>query len=556
MSHEIRTPINAVLGMDEMILRESKDEAITEYAQDIQNAGRTLLSIVNDVLDFSKIEAGKMDIVNAEYDLSSVLNDITNLIRFRAEKKNLEFEIHVDESLPSHLIGDAFRIHQVAVNILVNAVKYTKKGKVILTVGQVKTYESGMEVVGTKKRRRCGETNELQEKQEDADMIGLCITVTDTGVGIKEEDRVKLFHQFERLDIDQNRSIEGTGLGLAITSRLVRLMHGTMNVQSTYGKGSTFTIVVPQQIAAYEAIGNFEERYHRFTSTRGSYHETFTAPQAKILVVDDNEINLKLIQGLLKRTQVQVEICTSGQEVLERVRKEFFDVIFMDHLMPEMDGIETLHQMERLPDNLCSGTPVIALTANAISGMKEMYLREGFTDYLSKPIDGLLLEKMLMGYLPQDKISRETAGGERMRQNVGNEQRIENEQSTGENALLDPKTGYTYCMGDQAVYRDILQIFCDSRPEKEGNIRKEYAQEDWNRYKVHVHALKSTALTIGAKPLSLSARELEYAAKRYESGDEPEKALEYIHTHQEETMQLYEDTVKTCLEFLASFTTA
>lgn len=522
MSHEIRTPINAVLGMDEMILRESDNEQITAYALDIQSAGRNLLAIVNDILDFSRIESGHMEITEAEYDLGSFLNDIINLFRFRAEKKGIAFEVHVSESLPSHLIGDEFRIRQVVINLLGNAVKYTNKGKVELIVLPVAGYRGG------------NETFSLQ------------ISVRDTGVGIREEDKARLFTKFERLDPLRNRGVEGTGLGLAISGQLVKLMHGRFEVNSEYGVGSTFTVEIPQKRCTTDQIGNFEERYRKFTAPVARYKESFRAPEAAVLVVDDNEMNLKLMQGLLKRTQVKVTFCGGGEEALRIVESQQFDLIFMDHLMPDLDGIETLHRMQQQPVNCCRNTPVIALTANAISGMKEMYLKEGFTDYLSKPIDGLLLEKMVMQYLPRRKVIEIVQDAKVQ----ASEKPAPGSSAEAASGVVDFQLGATYCMGDHSVYLDILRIFCDSYQEKRRIIETEYEQQDWSRYQVHVHALKSTSLTIGARVLSAAARELEYAAKRYADREQPEKALEYIHTNQASMLQLYEETIAVCSNYL------
>ena len=378
MSHEIRTPINAVLGMDAMILRECKDESIREYALNIQNAGQTLLSLINDILDFSKIESGKMEIVPVEYDFSSMIHDVVNMIMMRAEDKGLKMNLSVDRTLPYKVYGDEVRIRQILTNLLTNAVKYTKEGSM------------GLSVSG----------------QRDGDDIILSFEVEDTGIGIKPEDIEKLFARFERIEEERNRNIEGTGLGMSITMQLLKLMDSELMVESEYGVGSKFSFEIRQKIVSDEPIGNLEERIKELP-TQYSYDVAFVAPNARILVVDDNAMNRKVFMNLLKQTKVQVEDTESGKECLELVQQKHYDLIFLDHMMPEMDGVETLHHMKELEDYPCKDTPVIALTANAIQGAKEMYLREGFDDFLSKPIQPEKLEKMIKARLPKELMVRE-----------------------------------------------------------------------------------------------------------------------------------------------------
>jgi len=373
MSHEIRTPINAILGMNEMILREEKDEAIYEYASSVHTAANTLLTLVNDVLDFSKIESGKMEIIPTEYELGSLINDSYNMIAESLEKKGLAIEVQCDESLPRILKGDEVRIRQIFTNLLSNAVKYTEQGRVKITVK--------------------GIANENEFR--------LILQVEDTGIGIRPEDIDKLFHKFERLDVIKNHNIQGTGLGLSITGQLVELMHGEIRVESTYGAGSCFTVSLPQQIVDNSPLGRIGE-YHSTVKT--GYHESFHAPSTEILVVDDVEMNLILVRNLLKQTQIQIDTALSGEQCLKMCSRKHYDVIFMDHMMPEMDGIETLARMKKMLDSPNKNTPVIMLTANALTGMREEYLRQGFQDYISKPIQGGRLESLLLKYLPGDKV--------------------------------------------------------------------------------------------------------------------------------------------------------
>lgn len=382
MSHEIRTPINAIMGMNEMVLRESRDEHIREYAANIQSASKTLLSLINDILDFSKIEAGKMEIIPAPYETAAFLQDVVNMTSVKAKQKQLDFQVETDPKLPSVLCGDEVRNRQIIVNILNNAVKYTRQGRVKLLVGGI--------------------------REEQA--FALKMQVEDTGIGIKKEDLDKLFDGFQRLDLEQNRNIEGTGLGLAITHNLLEQMNGHMEVSSEYGKGSVFTVYLMQEVVDESPVGDFRQKFKEVAKQGEEYRESFTAPDAKVLVVDDTEMNLMVVKALLKKTDIQVVTCLSGRECLELVTKEQFDVILLDHMMPDMDGMETLERLKG-SENQCRSVPVIALTANAIVGAREEYIKAGFSDYLSKPIEGAELEKMLFEYLPREKTKPYSSSG-------------------------------------------------------------------------------------------------------------------------------------------------
>ena len=394
MSHEIRTPINAVLGMDEMILRESNEADVIKYAEDIRSAGSSLLGIVNDILDFSKIEAGKLDILPVEYEFASVINDLYNLIKKRAEDKGLELKLDIDPTIPSVLYGDEIRVKQVITNILTNAVKYTEEGSVTLTVRR-------MDVSA---HEESGGYNDRHGKACFRNPVKLYVSVKDTGIGIREEDVEKLFHAFERVDEERNRNIEGTGLGLNITSMLLELMDSRLEVESTYGKGSDFSFTVKQGISRDEPIGDISERFSSRSSSHETYRESFRADQAHILVVDDTRMNLDVVKNLLKKTRIGIDTAESGEEALRLVRENRYDMIFLDHRMPHMDGIECFRQMKVMEDNKNKDVPVVSLTANAVSGAREEYLTEGFADYLSKPIDSEKLEAMLIRYLPKEKV--------------------------------------------------------------------------------------------------------------------------------------------------------
>jgi len=524
MSHEIRTPINAVLGMNEMILRESDDANVREYAGKAHNAGKTLLNLINDILDLSKIEAGKMEIVNDVYYLSSVLNNVVNMMRVKAEEKKLEFRVEVDEKIPDLLMGDDTRISQVIINILNNAVKYTREGSVCLKVEKADALTAdGTDAVGE-------------------DEVVLKISVSDTGIGIREEDMGKLFGNFERLDQKANKNVEGTGLGLSITVKMLEMMNGRIEVESVYGKGSTFTIYIPQAVEGDVMIGDFEAKFAEYVKSLNDYKETFRAPDAHILVVDDNEMNLFVVEKLLKTTEVTVSCCDSGERCLELIRQRHYDVILLDHMMPELDGVETLKRMKEMKHHLCKDTPVIALTANAIVGVREMYLADGFDDYLSKPVDANELEAILRKHLPEDKVIVEI-----LEPQVSVEEfftPLPDEECEEPGQYIDRDTAMIYCAGSDEIFREFLGMFCNLYEKKKAKILSCYDSGNWEEYGIELHSLKSTSLSIGGKQISELAFELEKAGK---SGDEA-----FIRAHHEEAMELYERTVQEGLGILES----
>lgn len=516
MSHEIRTPINAVLGMDEMILRENTDESTLSYAQDIQTAGQTLLSLVNDILDFSKIEAGKMDIIPVDYSSATMLNDLVNMIEPRAEKKGLRLIVQVDPALPETLHGDEIRVKQVITNILTNAVKYTEKGSVTLSVSFAKT---------------AGERGKLR------------VSIADTGIGIKEEDLKKLFSAFERIEEKRNRSIEGTGLGMNITQQLLAMMGSRLDVQSVYGTGSTFSFDVEQGVVSWQAVGDFAEALRKAKASRTRYHEQFTAPGATILVVDDTPLNLKVIRGLLKQTQISVVTAESGAEALRAVAAQDFDVIFLDHLMPDMDGIETVARLRNETRAGTLHTPVICLTANAVSGAKEAYIEAGFTDYLTKPIESAKLEAMLLAYLPEEKVrmsdrnagTEGTAGQDEKASRQDEMAAGHAEETAGQetqampdsfakmfaqpeelpqwlSALpgVDAKAGVQAC-GFLDTYLDVLKTCKETLPDTMATIKSAMEGGDWRAYTIKVHAIKSSLRIIGDAEGSAMAAGLEAA---------------------------------------------
>lgn len=501
MSHEIRTPINAVLGMDTMILREAKDSKIKEYALDIQNAGQSLLALINDILDFSKIESGKMEIIPVEYDFSSLIHDISNMINTKVKSKKLNFIIHADEAIPSKMLGDDVRIRQILINLLNNAVKYTFEGNIELYI----------------------------ECQIEGRKVLLTFMVKDTGIGIKEQDIDKLFKEFERIEEKRNRNIEGTGLGINITTQLLYLMGSRLKVESVYGKGSSFSFVLEQQIVDSTPIGNLEERI-REQSEEYAYASAYTSPHAKLLVVDDNVMNLKVFTNLLKPLKVRVDVADSGVSCLEMVKKEAYDLIFLDHMMPGLDGIETLIRMKEMKNNKSILSPVIALTANVITGAKEMYLAKGFDAFLPKPVNPEKLEQMILKLLPREMVcfDREEEAIEEVKLSDFKENNFTAGISKSSGSYnfpielpyiegIDWKCGLSH-LGSEEMLLAIVKDFYKTMAVEAGQLDKFYEQCMIDKcvvkdYRIKVHSMKGVAKLIGALVLARVALILENAAR-------------------------------------------
>ncbi len=497
MSHEIRTPINAVLGMNEMIFREalqSRDDLpedrsdirktfadICNYSGNITSAGNSLLSIINDILDFSKIEAGKMEIVNADYQLSSVLNDVSNMISFKAKSKDLDFHVDVDDTVPDGLYGDELRVRQVITNILNNAVKYTHEGSITLSV------RSSASTVTSDNGDR---------------YIDLIVGVKDTGIGIKEEDIDKLFGKFERVNLNQNSTIEGTGLGLAITQSLLSMMNGHIEVQSEYGKGSLFTITLPQRVTFDEPIGDFREKFEQMIKAQKARKEAFHAPDAHILIVDDTIMNLVVAKGLLKNTGILIDTAESGAESIELCRSNCYDLILMDQRMPEMDGITAMNRIKEDAGSQNKNTPFICLTADAVTGAKDKYLAEGFDDYLSKPIDSHSLERLLLKYLPPEKVHKEFEA-------VAPVVSVAYDSNS---PYIDKSEAMSFCGGDESLYKELVDEYINDSDRKTFVLNESRSTGDWKNYAIIAHALKSSSKMIGAMELSETARRMEKAA--------------------------------------------
>ncbi len=597
MSHEIRTPMNAIVGMCELILRESDiSETVREYCFNIQNSGRSLLAIINDILDFSKIESGKMELIEDEFNIASTLNDVINMAMTRKGDKKLEIIVHVDPSLPIGLIGDEIRIRQIIINLVTNAIKYSNEGCVSIRVSQTR-HDYG---------------------------INLSVSVADTGIGITEEDLEKLFSSFQQVDTKKNRSVEGTGLGLAISKRLITGMGGFINVSSEYGKGSEFRFVIPLKVKdpapfisikeadKIHAAGfiNFDKftfrktaeefrcligelgtdlktdikvygsmaelkkaaRTNSFThlfAAREEYmeemdffseaakntevivvqdrddavdipdgikcmykpfyilsvaavfnHENiltninsrrntnirFVAPKARILIVDDNPINLKVAVGLMRPYHMQVITADSAKAAISMLRSKDFHIVFMDHMMPEIDGVEATRLIREMNDDYYRTLPIIALTANAVNGVREMFINSGMNDFIAKPIELSALDRALKTWLPKELMKTPSDG----------EQYVKEERSAKPNTgseLFSPETGIFYTGGDTDAYVEILEMYVRKSAEKREYIQKLFDEKSWKNYVIEVHALKSTSLTVGSKLLSERAKELELAGK-------------------------------------------
>ena len=483
MSHEIRTPINTIMGMDEMILRETSEKVVEEYALDIKTASQNLLSLINDILDITKIESGKMGIVKGEYDFMSLMHDVLNNIVLRAKEKNLELKLNIASNIPCNMLGDDIRIKQVLTNIITNAVKYTQEGYIEITTTCKKSF---------------------------GEYVELTFSVKDTGIGIKPEDIKRMFESFERLEVNRNRNIEGAGLGMTITQNLLKMMGSTLNVDSTYGEGSTFSFTISQEVVNPEPIGDFEQKLKQLTSNY-EYSTSFEAPNATFLVVDDNAMNRKVFVALLRDSKVKVVEAENGYDCLQLIKNQHFDMIFLDHMMPGMDGVETFKAMARLEGNKCLGTPVIALTANAIAGAKERYLTLGFHGFLSKPVVPAQLEKTIRDFLPESLLEyHEPDAKDEARMN--RVKKIELPDIEG----IDWDYALLHFPDTNMVFQTAVDFY-DSIMFERDEILRYYKDIDSGNtledYRIKVHAVKSMANTIGATALGGLAKTCEFAAK-------------------------------------------
>lgn len=510
MSHEIRTPINAVLGMNEMILRESNDESVLDHAKDIKQSGKMLLMLVNSILDFSKIENGNDDIVFIHYELKQLINDLVAEIRPLAQERNLQLTTKIDEKLPKILLGDRVKIMQIIVNLLTNAVKYTPKGSVTLKM-------SG-------------------DIDENGTLL-LHVAVVDTGIGIREEDRNLLFKTFQRLDMEKNHSIEGTGLGLYIVNHFLEKMDSKLMLNSTYGEGSEFYFDIKQDVIDSAPIGSTADITREEEDVNREY---LYAPNAKALIVDDNKMNRKVAAFLLKRSQMQIDLAESGAQCIEMIKENEYDVVLLDQMMPELNGVETLNKIREqklLPENV----PVIIMTAHAITGAREQYIKEGFDDYISKPIEAVNLEETLLKWLPSDKCKLmkaedaeyiETKEAKAKESKTEDTKVVETEEAKADTVkaesyisfkneslqklheevpYIDMKNGFISCGQDEDFYIEMLNMFTNTGIQEE--LEGFMGVSDWKGYSISVHGFKNSAYSVGMQEIGDIAFELEQLSK-------------------------------------------
>ena len=506
MSHEIRTPMNAIMGLSDIIMEESRGRKVYSYAADIQSASKSLLALINDILDLSKVEAGKMELVPVNYYLKTMVDDVVSMMDVAAAQRKLLLECEYDRSLPCQLHGDDGRIKQILINILNNAVKFTKKGFVKVSVGGLPT--------------------------EKRNTVNLVLKIQDTGVGIKPEDLQKIFEDFRQVDSKRNRGVEGTGLGLSITRRLVEMMKGTIEVESIYGEGTTFTVTIPQRIVDTRTLAEMPDVLPK-TSEQV---ETFVVSNYKVLVVDDNIINRRVAMGFLKKYEFELTGAESGREAIELVKNHKFNLIFMDHMMPEMDGVEAARIIRTECGANGRAPVIIALTANAMGGVKEMFLKNGFQDFIAKPLDRKQLNEVLSKWIP--------SAYKKMRKPEDKE------------AVLKPEIGYEdividginikeamkHHTGTAEEFLELLQLYCMDGKRKITFLRELLEKENYTDYGIEVHGLKSASANIGAMELSAQAREHEKAVNRGDTG--------FVWKHFEELLSCYDRQVSEINKYL------
>lgn len=463
MSHEIRTPINVMLGMNEMILRESASKEIVQYAESVEKAGRYLLSLINNILDITRIESGKLDITEEKFELRQLIQEIWMIGTKQAEAKKIDFVIEAEEELPKYLTGDVLHTKQVILNLISNAVKYTEEGRVTLEINA-----SGDQII---------------------------FSVKDTGIGIRKEDMDTLFDMFTRVDMKRHRNIEGSGLGLTIAKELCEQMGGQIYAESIYGKGSRFTVCLPLKSTGEEKIGkwNFEE-----SKKVSEDRKRFFAPKAKVLIVDDSQQNLQVLASLLQRTSMQLDKAGSGLECIEKVRSKKYHLIFLDYMMPEMDGMETFHKLREEENG--QEVPIIAITADVSTGIRQKFLSEGFADYLSKPVMWDRLEEILLQFIPANLISREKDAREEWQ--IEEKQILELKQKMKQ-WDIELSEGLRLLSGSISQYRRLAELFVEYYvPNKEQLIQSfERLQQTQNEIKNMtglLHTIKSNARAIGA----------------------------------------------------------
>ena len=499
MSHEIRTPMNAICGMSDLLLQTKLTDEQLDYVSTIKLSSDNLLSIINDILDFSKIEAGKMELVPQSYNLLSPLYSLQNTIDVRIGERPLDFKISIKRDMPTQLYGDEVRVQQVILNLLTNAVKYSNQGHIELIVDY--------------------------EKLEN-DEIMLKATVKDQGIGIKKEDMPKLFEAFSQVDMERNHRIEGTGIGLTITERLVRSMGGSITLESEYGVGTTFYVSMRQKVEDFNSVIDTESTddfvvishsniLKGFVSGKKKIAK-FIAPDAKVLVVDDNEANLKVAKGLMGQYKLSVRTCTSGKAALDILETDkSFDILFIDHMMPEMDGVELTKILRSSNDDYLKYVPIIALTANAIKGVSEMFLANGFTEYLSKPIDTERLGEVLNKWIPENKKEEAMEEEESV---ADNNEAVDDDEENLRNMLrrienVDYDKAMALCGKSEDILLSVIEVYVKSYSQIKERIDSTYAKEDLKNYAIEVHGVKSSSRSIGNDVLGEMAYRLEIEAK-------------------------------------------
>ncbi len=504
MSHEIRTPMNAVVGLSEIIMEESRGRKVYGYACDIRSAAQNLLTIINDILDLSKAESGKVELVLEDYSIRTVVRDVVNMMEIAAFQRGLEMQCEYDDSIPAAYCGDAGRIKQILINIMNNAVKFTKQGHVKVSVGG--------------------------EPGEDPDTELVSFRIEDTGCGIRPEDMEKIFEDFKQVDAKRNRGVEGTGLGLSITKRLVQLMKGTIEVESVYGQGTTFIIRLPQKIVDRRPLSEVED----VPVQAPEVIEDFTVKNYKALLVDDNKINRKVAIGFLKKYGFDLTEAESGPEAIELVKKTKYNIIFMDHMMPGMDGVEATRRIRGECGENGTTPVIIALTANAMEGVREKFLQLGFQDFVSKPIDKKALHDVLLRWIPAEcRVEKQHEGD-------GNTGQINLEDIHIDG--IDVREAMKHHSGGVDDYLDLLQLYCMDGTRKRGLLRELLEKRDYAAYRVEVHGLKSASANVGAAELSAQAKEHEDAAAREDE--------EFIARHSGELLVCYEKQLKAIERFL------
>lgn len=504
MSHEIRTPMNAIMGFSELILKMDIEKKVREYVSDIKSSCQNLLAVINDILDISKLDSGKMELSCNNYFTCTLLQDTYHIIDIQARKKGLRFEMSVDPEIPHELYGDKTRIRSIIINILNNAVKYTKEGTVTFNVKVL---------------------------EKNSENVTLRFTATDTGIGIKESAIEHIFDNFSRLDSKKNSEIEGTGLGLAIVKGSVQLMGGTVEVDSTYGKGSTFTVTLSQKIIDPRPMDRISTSFQETSSLNA---KDLKIQDTRVLVTDDNQINLKVIKNTLEYYGFEVDTASSGSEAISLCRRTAYDIVFMDQMMPGMDGIEAMEQIRTISDHYAAGGEgkIIVLTANAIAGMRKELMEKGFDEYLGKPVNFKELERVITTFLPPEKIS------------VGTPSAPQKAKPSTLSELLpsvNTAAGIENCGGDKALYLEVLRLLHSSAPKQLEELKALYEAKDYEKYIIQIHSVKGQLLNVGHDTLARSARELEMASR--------EGRHEYVDSHMENFIKSYN-------EFLAQLESA